>query len=279
MSDVLLFRNELGNLRVLRDNVGASFLNLKDASIGLGYTQLKHDKLYIRKDLVSNICNTLGVSAFLSDWEGLQPSASSDFDILWISQGDFFDLAMESRAGNARAFRKWVTREVLPALVNNGAYIMDNATEEQIDNAARFHPRRLAATFSACSYEDFRKVYGEFKAHYAHKVSSEKYDLLQKVISGVRKKYDDSDDFVVKHGCLAILDELHADETWHNNYRHGAEKRVKTNEIKKLRAELEETKKQLPPQREEYHMVPYHGFSNNLCITTSLGARERQRPI
>lgn len=53
---------------------------------------------------------------------------------LFVNEDGLYDVILESRKPNARAFRKWVTGEVLPSIRKNGGYIanQENLTPEQI---------------------------------------------------------------------------------------------------------------------------------------------------
>ena len=50
-----------------------------------------------------------------------------------VSESGMYALVMRSRKPEARAFRKWVTSEVLPAIRKTGGYIAPTATDEQVD--------------------------------------------------------------------------------------------------------------------------------------------------
>ena len=77
----------------------------------------------MRKDKIVNICETL-------DIKGLSPSDNfeiidldTNFDNTRITEDALYDLILESKAKNARKFRKWVTQEVLPQIRQTGGYI------------------------------------------------------------------------------------------------------------------------------------------------------------
>ena len=49
-----------------------------------------------------------------------------------VSESGLYGLAFRSRKPHAKAFRKWVTSEVLPTIRKNGGYISPNASGDQI---------------------------------------------------------------------------------------------------------------------------------------------------
>lgn len=69
--------------------------------------------------------------ASLPNWEG-KGSAP-----LIISEPGLYKLIMRSRKPEAKAFQRWVTHEVLPALRRDGAYVASDGTEDDATLMAR----------------------------------------------------------------------------------------------------------------------------------------------
>ena len=131
MNELQVFEKaELGRLRVAEID-GKETFNLNDVCVGLGYTKSDGNKLYLRKDKIDNICQSLGIVGLsLGDRESYQINKDIDFENTYISEESFYDFCLESKAKHARMFRKWVTSEVLPSIRKHGAY----ATSETLDN-------------------------------------------------------------------------------------------------------------------------------------------------
>lgn len=51
-----------------------------------------------------------------------------------ISEAGLYSAIMRSRKPEAKAFKRWVTHEVLPSIRKHGAYMTDNALEQAISN-------------------------------------------------------------------------------------------------------------------------------------------------
>lgn len=159
-TDLRIFdKTEFGKLRVRLNNYQPIF-NLNDVGFALGYTkQNAKGTLYLRKDLIENLCQALeitGVSVGDTDvnatytvrpkyakapyQEKLSPADNQvitkdmDFNKVWIPENALYDLALESKAKNARSFRKWVTSEVLPAIRQTGGYVAQGREEDFIKN-------------------------------------------------------------------------------------------------------------------------------------------------
>lgn len=60
-----------------------------------------------------------------------------------VSESGLYALILHSRKPEARAFRKWITSEVLPQLRTKGYYFSESATEEQLRDAKSEAQSRL----------------------------------------------------------------------------------------------------------------------------------------
>ena len=122
MNQLKIFKNEtFGKIRVALLNQEPIF-NLYDVCFDLGYTKTDGRKLYLRKELIENTCEVLEILGLsLTDRE-IQITKEIDFENTWITEEDFYNLCFESKAKNARPFRKWVTSEVLPSIRKTGEY-------------------------------------------------------------------------------------------------------------------------------------------------------------
>lgn len=52
--------------------------------------------------------------------------------VTFINEDGLYDVILDSRKPQAKAFRKWVTSEVLPSIRKHGAYMTDSALEEAL---------------------------------------------------------------------------------------------------------------------------------------------------
>ena len=102
------------------------------------------DALGIRSDTVRNILdddevsetnpNTIGVAG------GRKP--------LIISEAGLYGLVLKSRKPEAKAFKRWVTHEVLPSIRKHGAYITPQTMADMMAD-----PRNIAKVFNALADE------------------------------------------------------------------------------------------------------------------------------
>lgn len=116
----------LGKIRVaLLDD--KPIFNLYDVCFSLGYTKTDGKKLYLRKEKIENICESLEIKGLsLGDRDKIAITKDIDFENTWIEEHHFYNLCLESHAKNAKPFRDWVTREVLPSIRKTGGYDMNS---------------------------------------------------------------------------------------------------------------------------------------------------------
>ncbi|MDM7641058.1 BRO family protein [Leuconostoc citreum] len=110
MNEVKVF----DNLKVKEEN-GQILFDAETAAIGLGLTETKKKVLYVRWRTLKN---------YLS-----QEVAKGDF----ITEPQFYKLAIKANNETAEKFQDWVTSEVLPAIRKTGSYTAKPMSElEQI---------------------------------------------------------------------------------------------------------------------------------------------------
>lgn len=95
---------------------------------------------FVLKDVceVLEIGNPSDVKARLSDGvvsiEGIPDAKGRTQQATIISEDGLYDVILESRKPEARAFRKWVTGEVLPTIRKHGAYMTEGTIEKALND-------------------------------------------------------------------------------------------------------------------------------------------------
>lgn len=125
MEGIRKFDNqEFGEIRVAVGNDGEPWFVAKDVCDALG---IRTDTVrsIVEADDVTEITNpnSIGVT------HGRAP--------LIISEAGLYMLVLKSRKPEARAFKRWVTHEVLPAIRRDGAYVASDGTEDDATLMAR----------------------------------------------------------------------------------------------------------------------------------------------
>lgn len=117
MNELQKFNFE-GNDLAVKEIEGQVYFNAEQAAIGLGLFEKKNGKVYVR---------WRNVSKYLS-----QEVAKGGF----ITEPQFYKLAIKANNPVAEKFQDWVTDEVLPAIRKHGAYMTDEKAFDVVHNAS-----------------------------------------------------------------------------------------------------------------------------------------------
>ena len=123
MSNLAVFDNrEFGQIRALVDSQGAPAFVAKDVCLALGIGKYR--------DAVSTIDDDERGSVLVDT-----PGGEQQMTI--VTEPGFYKLVMRSRKPEAKAFQRWVTHEVLPALRRDGGYMVarDETPEQTMARA------------------------------------------------------------------------------------------------------------------------------------------------
>ena len=132
MSNLAVFDNrEFGQIRALVDSQGAPAFVAKDVCLALGIGKYR--------DAVSTIDDDERGSVLVDTPGGKQQMTT-------VTEPGFYKLVMRSRKPEAKAFQRWVTHEVLPALRRDGGYMVarDETPEELMARALKAADATLA---------------------------------------------------------------------------------------------------------------------------------------
>lgn len=112
---------EFGLLRVVKDESGEPWFVAKDVCDALGI-----DTNHIRESLDNDEFNTLRIA----EGKG-NPNKTI------ISEAGLYSLVLRSRKPEAKAFKRWVTHEVLPSIRRDGGYMVAKPDESDAEIMAR----------------------------------------------------------------------------------------------------------------------------------------------
>jgi anti-repressor protein len=135
VNQLQIFKHDaFGEIRAFSLN-NEPFFNLYDIAFSLGYTRSNGvGVLYIRKDKLVNICESLDIQGVTPSVTNIQITKDTDFSNTYISESDLYELTLESRAKHARDFRKWITQEVIPTIRKTGSYSIKKLDSYMIDD-------------------------------------------------------------------------------------------------------------------------------------------------
>lgn len=251
MSNVQLFSN--GDFEVtVRENGSVVEFDADNVSRSLGFVQRKSDKTYVRWETVNRYLGEFGFP-------------------IQIGKGDFipesyvYMLGMKGENELAVNFQKFIAFEVLPSIRKNKVYIDPNATDQEIDNAVRFatpQKRRNQLMEATIDGKDsVFNVYENIKYYIQRWTADEKIKAFKHVERVLEDKKDTyGKDVAFIHKIEELLRQVAKDLDKVKNWENGAWKRKLNKENKAL---LDEITVLRPPNIDEYHVLPYHPFSEN----------------
>lgn len=137
MNELRVFENnEFGQVRGIEID-GEGWLVGKDVAERLGYANTKdailthvdeEDRRILQRSDVATIENHIPKSVLQMDFvRGDIPNRG----LTIINESGLYSLVLSSKLPQAKAYKRWVTHEVLPSIRKTGSYSMDKAAEEQ----------------------------------------------------------------------------------------------------------------------------------------------------
>ena len=109
-TDIQIFKNEMfGEIRTMTDEKGETFFVGKDVATALGYSKpLNAIAMHVDED------DSLK--------QGLIDSMGRVQQTIFVNESGLYALILSSKLEQAKAFKRWVTSEVLPAIRKSGRY-------------------------------------------------------------------------------------------------------------------------------------------------------------
>lgn len=112
MQEIQIFKHEVfGEIRTMTDEKGEVFFVGKDVATTLGY-------INTRKALLDHVDQEDKV-----DGVTIRDSIGRDQKAVFINESGLYSLVLSSKLPSAKAFKRWVTSEVLPQIRKTGGYI------------------------------------------------------------------------------------------------------------------------------------------------------------
>ena len=279
-NNITIFNNELfGSVRTMMIDDNPWFVG-KDIAEALAYKNIsdalsKHvdddDKIQIAKRDLQN-CDDIGTKG-----------------AVLINESGVYSLIFGSKKPEAKAFKKWVTSEVLPQLRMSGVYITESATQESIDYQALYGKNRIYNTFlNTVDLEaEYQRFYEMSKAerkarHINNDIRITCSKIVQKAIAD-RMALSLTEVPASKLLAMKELSEqIQVDITKLSNKANGGFKANMTRKIKAQQQQLEFMETELTEARNQYNElyeehrriqeqgedaelieINYSGFSNN----------------
>ncbi len=121
MNEIQIFKNDLfGEIRTMTDEHGEPWFVGKDVAVALGYSNSRKALL----DHVDNEDRKDGVT--------IRDAIGRPQKTVLINESGLYSLILSSKLESAKAFKRWVTSEVLPQIRKTGGYAMQPMTDFEV---------------------------------------------------------------------------------------------------------------------------------------------------
>ena len=184
-SPVSIFNNsEFGSVRIIVKENGEPLFCLRDICdiLEVGKTSEVKERLD-EADVV-----TIAVSSESSN------GTVQNRDTMFVNESGLYDVILDSRKPNARAFRKWVTSEVLPSIRKTGSYSVPQK-ERMLPQSYAEALRELAATV-----EENERLALE------NKKQAKEVTKLNSKIENDAPKVEMYNDLINSHDCISTTE-------------------------------------------------------------------------
>ncbi|OAK18682.1 antirepressor [Bacillus wiedmannii] len=119
MTNVQVFENGLGELRVVEER-GTTWFIAKDVADILEYSETSAMTRYLDEDELMSVKLT-----------------GMNMKSVLVNESGLYSAIMQSKKPQAKAFKKWVTSEILPSIRRDGGYMVAHEEETEEDLIAR----------------------------------------------------------------------------------------------------------------------------------------------
>ena len=252
---------------------------------GKTYTEQGEQKTFAYKSRIDNIIRNAEITPI--DVDGNK----------YFNESQLYDFMLEANSKQCKPFRKWICNEVLPSIRQNGCYISDTATQEDIDFESLYGIRRIYDTFfnSTDVESEYNRFYELSKAkrannHHAFN-NQDRIKLSKKIVEALENKARFA--MASRESISKILSyqelqtRVQTDITELSNRYNGGIKAQQARKITQLElekqnliTELNDTKELLVQQQScdvPFLEIPYRGFSTNKMYEPKFGKFKRTK--
>lgn len=187
----MIFSNkELGlEVRTITNVDGSISINAEDTARGFGWiTVAKSGNEIVRWARVNEYCKEFGFSTQVS---------TDDY----IPESLFYLLGMKANNTTAKKFQMWLATDVIPSIRQNGGYISENATQEQVKELIECHSfKSITKSIKTCEIGELQSIINEilevnttskskYRDDYHKKLNKTDYKI--KLLTHIKKAVDE----------------------------------------------------------------------------------------
>ena len=259
----------------------APLFEMYSTGMALGYITTTRGKSYPHKVRIEKVISNADINPVVQG------------EHKYLSESQLYDFMLEARTDKCKPFRKWLVEEVLPSIRQNGCYISETATKEDIDFESLYGIRRIYDTFFnstdvVAEYERFFELSKQKRANNHHAFNNQdRIKLSKKIVEALENKARFG--IASKEPIYKIMSyqelqtRVQSDITTLYNRYNGGIKTSQRKQIKLLEAEnksltieLENIKSELESVQQQgedipFLEIPYYGFSTNKMYEPKFG--------
>ena len=259
----------------------APLFEVYSTGMALGYITTTRGKNYPHKVRIEKVISNADINPIVQG------------EHKYLSESQLYDFMLEARTDKCKPFRKWLVEEVLPSIRQNGCYISETATKEDIDFESLYGIRRIYDTFFnstdvVAEYERFFELSKAKRASNHHAFNNQdRIKLSKKIVEALENKARFG--IASKEPIYKIMSyqelqtRIQSDITTLYNRYNGGIKTSQRKQIKLLEAEkesliieLENVKSELEAIQQQgddvpFLEIPYYGFSTNKMYEPKFG--------
>lgn len=241
---------------------GEPLFELYSVGRALGYERVTVSKgkeyIQARKDRIDKIVESAEIT-------GLDLGGTT-----YLTEEMLYDFIFEARTEKCKAFRKWVTNEVLPTIRKDGAYVSPNITAEQENNLTRYGlPNRRKDLFLNIPVEQIAEAYRECMEYNSKKAAPERVKIEKEIVATLSNRVDTA--LENKNAALALvvqteISKIQKKLTERSNRSYGARLGNANKKLNMVTKQLEEAQEyilDIEPTQDEYNCLNIHGFTIN----------------
>ncbi len=262
-------------------NNDAPLFEVYSTGMALGYITTTRGKNYPHKVRIEKVISNADIDPVVQG------------EHKYLSESQLYDFMLEARTDKCKPFRKWLVEEVLPSIRQNGCYISETATKEDIDFESLYGIRRIYDTFFnstdvVAEYDRFFEMSKAKRANNHHAFNNQdRIKLSKKIVEALENKARFG--IASKEPIYKIMSyqelqtRVQSDITTLYNRYNGGIKTSQKKQIKLLEAEkeslileLENVKSELDSIQQQgedvpFLEIPYYGFSTNKMYEPKFG--------
>lgn len=259
------------NVQIIVDENNEPLFELYSTGAALGYVRPNAKGImYPRKDRIDTVIENAEIS--MCDRNGHK----------YLTESQLYDFMLEAHTDKCKAFRKWVTNEVLPTLRKSGCYITESATEEAIDYQSKYGKYRIRKTFTntkdpRVEYEQFIEL-SKAERKLKHIDNSERIKCCNIIIDTLQTKVADEMQTMRPSQLLSIQElivDIQDDVMKLGNRMRGGIISHKTKKINELQDKYTELHELYNMEDANYYEIPTHPFSNNYMYTYNVNTHKK----